>query len=186
MVVNRLIPFIRPWFSGMISSTRSFFGKALNLAACQVCHLAKKKATRGWSALQNGYRGWISNNKGWKRTQQLMARESNQEIFEVFELTSSWDFCWQTHGGRGSRLVVWMQGSTFRNSLESWVFEKWPEVEVLNHVQCDAKNMSLGFFLTTTATTTAATTRLLLLLFLVLLLLLMIGYTITHHARSWW
>lgn len=55
-----------------------------------------------------------------------------------------------------------------------------------NHVQCDAKNVSFGFFLTTpTATTTAAAaTILLLLLFLVLLLLLMIGYTITHHARS--
>lgn len=53
-----------------------------------------------------------------------------------------------------------------------------------NHVQCDAKNVSLGFFLTPAATTTAAATTLLLLLFLVLLLLLMIGYTITHHAPS--
>ena len=73
---------------------------------------------------------WISSHKGWKRTFQLMARESNQEIFEMFELTSSWwplrlfqlkirklRFCWhfetiktnhpgifgwQTHGGKWS------------------------------------------------------------------------------------
>ena len=47
----------------------------------------------------------------------------------------------------------------------------------------DAKNVSF-FFKTTTATTAAATTLLLLLFLVLFILLLMIGYTITHHARS--
>lgn len=68
----------------MISSTRSFFGKALNLAACQVCHLAKKKRPED-EALQNGCRVEFPIIKAEKG-------RTTQEIFEMFELTSKMTF----------------------------------------------------------------------------------------------